>query len=89
MMKKRSISMILMLGFLVVLTTIPQTTLAGRPLDYRPLSNIMFEGVGIDTNPLNCVPKHGECNFSTWCCGSCACAFYQDWRCHPQAGWDC
>ncbi|KMT06842.1 hypothetical protein BVRB_7g159960 [Beta vulgaris subsp. vulgaris] len=63
------VSLVLMLAF-VMLATTPQFTIA-----VRPLSNIMFEGIGIETRPLACVWYNEPCGPAYWCCGNCYCDY--------------
>ncbi|KMT01524.1 hypothetical protein BVRB_9g215280 [Beta vulgaris subsp. vulgaris] len=53
-----------------MLATTPQPTFA-----VRPLSNIMLEEIGINTNPLACVGFHEQCGPAYPCCGNCYCDF--------------
>ncbi|KMS96902.1 hypothetical protein BVRB_7g180590 [Beta vulgaris subsp. vulgaris] len=66
---KGVLSLVLMLT-IVMLATTPQSTFA-----VRPLSNIMFEGIGINTQPLACVWYNEACGPFYHCCGKCYCDF--------------
>ncbi|KMS97004.1 hypothetical protein BVRB_7g179530 [Beta vulgaris subsp. vulgaris] len=63
------INFVVMLAF-VMLATTPQPTFA-----VRPLSNIMFDGIGINTQPLACVGYNQPCGPAYWCCGKCYCDY--------------
>ncbi|KMT01532.1 hypothetical protein BVRB_9g215350 [Beta vulgaris subsp. vulgaris] len=69
MSAKWVVSLVVMLAF-VMLATRPQATFA-----VRPLSDIMSEGIGINTQPLACIDYDQPCGPLYWCCGRCYC----DW----------